>query len=447
MSSSDTGLIIEVYNVYVATADETFLTNMYPAVARCARWLVRRASAFGVPQGMQSTYDSWKLDTHDITTYSAHLHISAMKMAATLASARNDSTLAMACKGAASRAETTLASKLWHPEMKSYRAWWDDNTSTTSANATMTGSLYGAVWQVVQGMPIGASRGAQMLGHLAAERRLNLGEYGLVAGYRLVAEFSTGPSPTPDDPSYTPVHPTHGHTRPGFLPDGRCKGDAPDGGPLGQDGSTADTIWNVPCPDCGQWAANQFTHSAVSLGLGETAEIALEPSLRLLRNVRDRLRDFWDWVDYTAGPGQNCSYWAERAHGSPGMAGATPGGPQDYGGYPMVNNHYTRQQIAHAIPLALSGQRWDARVGSLSFKFATGAPARLPFHTPFAMGTVERVYSARDMEVVALRLTLYAGELVASELLYGELLLATELRLGTGVHTLGSLPVREIGDS
>ena len=53
-----------------------------------------------------------------------------------------------------------------------------------------------------------------------------------------------------------------------------------------------------------RWAANSFTHSAVSLGLGENASVALEPSLRLLANIRDRLRDFWDWVDYTAGPGQ-----------------------------------------------------------------------------------------------------------------------------------------------
>ena len=119
----------------------------------------------------------------------------------------------------------------------------------------MSGSLYGAVWQLVQGLSIDDARAAQMLGHLAAERRLNLGKYGLVAGYRLVAEFSTGPTgpePPSSERSYTPLHPTHGHTRPGFLPDGRCAGDARDGGPLGQNGSSYDTLWNVPCPDCGQ---------------------------------------------------------------------------------------------------------------------------------------------------------------------------------------------------
>ena len=181
-----------------------------------------------------------------------------MKMATALATARNDSALAEACTAALGRAEEALATKLWHPNLQSYRAWWDDNTSTTSVNATMSGSLYGAVWQVTQGLPIGEARASQMRGHLAAERRLNLGRYGLVAGYRLVAEFSTGSahaeggSKYPDDPDYTPVQPTHGHTRPGFLPDGRCAGDAPDGGPLGQDGSSMDTFWNVPCPDCGQ---------------------------------------------------------------------------------------------------------------------------------------------------------------------------------------------------
>ena len=65
------GLIIEVYNTFSATADEAFLTEMYGAVGRCARWLIQRAEPFGIPQAMQSTYDSWKLDTHDVTAYSA----------------------------------------------------------------------------------------------------------------------------------------------------------------------------------------------------------------------------------------------------------------------------------------------------------------------------------------------------------------------------------------
>ena len=70
MSASEPGLIIEVYNTFSATADEAFLTEMYGAVGRCARWLIQRAKPFGIPQAMQSTYDSWKLDTHDVTAYS-----------------------------------------------------------------------------------------------------------------------------------------------------------------------------------------------------------------------------------------------------------------------------------------------------------------------------------------------------------------------------------------
>ena len=131
-------------------------------------------------------------DGRPLLRTAAHLHITAMEMATALATARNDSALAEACTAALGRAEEALATKLWHPNLQSYRAWWDDNASTTSVNATMSGSLYGAVWQVTQGLPIGEARASQMRGHLAAERRLNLGRYGLVAGYRLVAEFSTG---------------------------------------------------------------------------------------------------------------------------------------------------------------------------------------------------------------------------------------------------------------
>ena len=97
----------------------------------------------------------------------------------------------------------------------------------------------------------------------------------------------------------------------------------------------------------------------------------------------------------------------------------------------MVNDQYQRQQIAFAIPLALSGQVWRAqRGGILSFSFAKGAEElRLPFVTPFAAGWVSRNGDG-------LRLKLYAGELNATEVRYDNELVARGVRLGVGTHTL-----------
>ena len=65
-------LIIDIFQTWRATADPAFFEAMYPKVELAVDWLIDRASTYGIPHHLQSTYDSWELDTHDITSYSAH---------------------------------------------------------------------------------------------------------------------------------------------------------------------------------------------------------------------------------------------------------------------------------------------------------------------------------------------------------------------------------------
>jgi hypothetical protein len=57
-------------------------------------------------------------------------------------------------------------------------------------------------------------------------------------------------------------------------------------------------------------------------------------------------------------------------------------------GYPWCNSHYGRHLIFWAIPLALSGQQYDAASGHVSCDPKAGAPAKLPWFTPAAQGAL-----------------------------------------------------------
>jgi len=87
--------------------------------------------------------------------------------------------------------------------------------------------------------------------------------------------------------------------------------------------------------------------------------------------------------------------------------------PQDMdwaAGYPWCNSHYGRQNIFWSIPLALSGQQYDAAEKTLSFDPKAGAPASLPWFFPGANGIVRRL----DKETY--QVTVLSGELKLARL-------------------------------
>ena len=121
----------------------------------------------------------------------------------------------------------------------------------------------------------------------------------------------------------------------------------------------------VDDPDLGQMRTVMFEVGsldwcALNLYLGGASDESLAEAEKIYRKWQGQLRDQWDIRDASTS--------------SDGM--------------PWCNSHYSRQLILWSIPLALSGQRYSAVDGVLSFDPRVPAPATLPFMTPAAHGTL-----------------------------------------------------------
>ena len=182
MSGAASVFIIDVAQVFQQTNDTAFLEAMWPSVVKGVGWQLQRAFEYGIPAHLQSTYDSWELDTQDFTSYSGHLHIAALKAARKLALLRGEAALAQRCSEGIANATATMRQRLWRSTAAGsgyYRAWW--NSNETEITALLSGSLYGAVWSFLLGEGP-TTDPAKMRAHLASEREYNLGPYGIMTG-------------------------------------------------------------------------------------------------------------------------------------------------------------------------------------------------------------------------------------------------------------------------
>ena len=118
------------------------------------------------------------------------------------------------------------------------------------------------------------------------------------------------------------------------------------------------------------WQAGSIDWCALNLYLGGDVEQSLAEAQIVIRHWQEGLNDQWDIRDLTTG----------------------------WDGHPWCNSHYARQLMLWSIPLALSGQRYSAPDGRLSF--APVAPAiRVPFCTPTAFGVLDTESREPRLEV------------------------------------------------
>jgi hypothetical protein len=111
------------------------------------------------------------------------------------------------------------------------------------------------------------------------------------------------------------------------------------------------------------WPAASMTWAALMIYLDGDLDEALAMAKKSYDNYATRVRDPWDIKDV----------YAKRD------------------GYPWCNSHYGRQNIFWSIPLALSGQQYDAAEKTLSFAPKAGAPSSFPWFVPGTNGIVRRL--------------------------------------------------------
>jgi non-lysosomal glucosylceramidase len=109
------------------------------------------------------------------------------------------------------------------------------------------------------------------------------------------------------------------------------------------------------------WPGGSLDWSSLKIYLGGNVSESLMEANKVISNQRLNLQDQWNYTDLN-------NYWD---------------------GGPWGNSHYTRQLISWSLPLAISGEQWDATAKRLTFNLGDSGPARLPFFIPQATGVVE----------------------------------------------------------
>jgi len=133
---------------------------------------------------------------------------------------------------------------------------------------------------------------------------------------------------------------------------------------------------------------------------------------KVIFNQRLRLKDQWNYTDIN----------------------------NDWDGGPWGNSHYTRQMIVWTLPLALSGQQWDAAAKRLTFTPVDSTFSRLPFFTPAATGVIESVAPRKW------RIRLTSGQLALQEVHIGRAGWRGEKTLNVGDFLdLSSTPYQRSG--
>jgi non-lysosomal glucosylceramidase len=111
------------------------------------------------------------------------------------------------------------------------------------------------------------------------------------------------------------------------------------------------------------WPAGSVDWGILEILLGGDVKRGEAEVAKVISNQRLRLSDQWDYTDLV----------------------------NNWDGGPWGNSHYTRQLIFWAVPLAISGQQWDAATERLTFNPADKTVKSLPFFTPQAAGVIDSV--------------------------------------------------------
>eukprot|EP01047_Picozoa_sp_COSAG01_P012689 COSAG01_NODE_579_length_15238_cov_10.570183_2_plen_521_part_00 len=324
-----------------------WLRQSWPKVRSIIQWQLRQAVQLGTMPAYTNTFDEARsMGVGGTNSWNSFLHLVAVRAAEELATQAGDSAVADQCAAAARRAREVIVQLLWDSDHSRFRGYVCNASDRGVLNTDnlMADSLVGVLWAHILGIDLGMNRTMFELHQRASFAVAN--EFGLPFWSNKTRDYACQPLP------------------------GNQKADK----------FTDDTIWS----------AHSVDEGALALFLGKvpTGE-ALAMARKSFDLYSTALADAYDFRDVSA----------IRDDGPRGTAGARP----------YCNSHYTRHLLGlHAIPLALSGQRYDATAQSMSFRprrepLAPGvhdhslsfrndsALRRWPFFTPQGSGIVQEL--------------------------------------------------------
>ena len=121
---------------------------------------------------------------------------------------------------------------------------------------------------------------------------------------------------------------------------------------------------------------------------GFDAQDALQQAKKAIDHVRSGLNDQWNFHGLYSGAGYGLD------------------------GLPWCTSHYTFHMVLWHIPFALSGQSFSAPNATLSFDPKLSCPYKVPFYTPFAIGTLQcTVLHKKNQETKKFEILSTSGDL------------------------------------
>ena len=329
--------LLETYQVWRQQPDRGWLQSVWPSIIRAVHWQVDRSAAIGLPAGVCTTYDYLEIARApgQVSSYSGFLYLVSLRAARELAQlmAAHDATGAAALLKTIAVAEpkaiAAIDNYLWVPgEGMSLGYFRAANTGQGGKvqDALMSDSLHANLWSMVLGFgPI--TNLSRLASHFQEEHARNCAMNNSV-GCLGIAHF--------------PKIGRHGSqdVSPSFSMD-----------------LTANLFFSKA------WDAAAFLK-----GEGPTT-----PAETVTKMAADSLHaDFFNWRDMYFGPAD----WAPEGYipefmcHNPNCRLKQPLTELDgnlLAGAPFENQRYSRQLSAWYLPLALSGQQWDASANQLSF--------------------------------------------------------------------------------
>jgi len=332
MADTTTLWLVELYEMYINTGNLSLVQAYWPTAQRAVAWQIGACQQIGLPWHLVSTYDIIDFQQYNASAFNSFVHLAAMRAAAELARAVNDSATAAAADAAFTRGQGALDALLFNTTFSYYRAY-------TGGEALMGDTLYGQVVALHHGLGWltagGAAGLARLSAHLAAELKYN----GNAFGIRVV----TGRNDPPPASSRTAAA---GLRAAPFVR-------------AGVD-TTDDTNWQGAGPDWSYVAIQLARASAPAHAPLDPAvvEAALDPARRSMENFRTRLADLWNPTGLTStGP----EWGADNAQGQP-----------------YITSHYGFLLVDFYLIGALTGQATNVPAGRLTFDPAYACPYTLP---------------------------------------------------------------------
>ena len=300
-----------------------WLEGLWPKVEAAAEFMMASAAVggHGLPWHMVNTNDEHGV-IGDVNAYTSFLYLAACAACTRLSHAVGDDEFGAKCSGALESGKEGLQRLLWDEDGGAWLQAWCEAEAEERGHALQGEALYGLLRAHILGLSDDmAINATQVASHLLQERKRNMTPLGLMFCSNRTIDYYWGNC-----------------KRMSVLP-------------VAEDPASHKSILNAGFIDEDVWNSHSMTHAALSLYTQTgSASDALGVAQLVLKAYSVTMADAWDYRDTTT-PYDDAT------------------GEYDQQGLPRptVNSHYGRHTIFWAIPLALTGQQYDARERTLRF--------------------------------------------------------------------------------